>query len=100
MLSLQHPAIDTQFLLSVFRRRPMCHTTTLLATMELYVLVAPYIGLRYLAFNLDFISFVVRPKRSVAATDRALTFVEMFVWWWKGDADGFAVASCRKRSFL
>lgn len=53
----------------------------------------PHIRLYLIAFNADFIWFVVCPERAVASADIAEAFVGWFAERWEGDGDGFAVAS-------
>lgn len=69
----------------------MCHTPTGFAAIVAQPLLAPHVRLR-LAFNLDFIWFVICPEGAVASADGAETFVGRFAQRWEGDSDGFAVA--------
>ena len=65
----------------------------MLATIVAQPLVAPHVCLdRIVAFDLDFIWFVVGPESTVAPADGAETFEGGFSKGWEGDADCFAVA--------
>jgi len=93
-LLLKHPAIDNHSWLRIAYNRIVRHTPAFLAPIKAYRLVAPHVRLYRIAFNLDFIWFVIRPERAVAPADGAEAFEGGFAEGWEGDADGFAVARC------
>jgi hypothetical protein len=71
----------------------------MLATVEADLLATPRIAFNRITFDFNFVLFVVCPERTVTSTDWAETFVCWLTEWWKGDANGFAMA-CYHTVFL
>ena len=94
LLPFKHPAIDSHSWLRIAYHRIVRHTPAFFTSVKAYGLLAPHIRLYCIAFNMDFIWFVIRPERAVAPADGAEAFEGGFTEGWKGDADGFAVACC------
>jgi hypothetical protein len=91
---LHHPTIDNNPRLCLFRLHDavVCHAPAVLATIVRQPLFAPRVRF-CLSFDFDLIGFVVGPEGAVATADGAEAFVGGLAKGWKGDADGFAVAS-------
>ena len=92
LLPLKHPAVDSHSWLRIAYYRVVRHTPAFLATIEAQSLLTPHIRLYRIAFNMDFIRFVIRPERAVAPADGAEAFEGGFAEGREGDADGSAVA--------
>jgi hypothetical protein len=100
LLPLKHPAIDSHSWLRIAYDRIVRHTPAFLATIKAYRLIAPHIRLCCIAFNVDFIWFVVRPECAVAPADGAEAFEGGLAEGWEGEPDGFAVAGCSEVGLL
>lgn len=96
ILLLEHSAVHSHARLGVAYYCVVRHAPAMLAAVECQRLFAPHICLDgILPLHLNLVDFVISPDGAISPADGAEAFEARLTEGWKGDADGFAVASYR-----